>query len=116
MRLTLLTRTLATRVAWIVMVVTLLAGSSRLIAAEPVAGEVVFPWGRASPPAATAPQAAISPYQTLPKINRHQPLPVAIQELSQKSGYAYGWFGSNPAPNWGRHFGYSRNFTQWTSR
>ena len=28
--------------------------------------------------------------------------------------YAYGWFGASPRAHWSRHFGYSKNFTQWT--
>ena len=30
--------------------------------------------------------------------------------------YAYGWFGAPPRKHWSRHFGYYRNYTQWTRR
>jgi hypothetical protein len=30
--------------------------------------------------------------------------------------YAYGWFGVQPRRHWSRHFGYYRNYTQWTRR
>ena len=30
--------------------------------------------------------------------------------------YAYGWFGAQPRRHWSRHFGYYRNYTQWTRR
>ena len=30
--------------------------------------------------------------------------------------YSYGWFGAQPSPQWSRHFGYHRGYTQWSSR
>jgi hypothetical protein len=30
-------------------------------------------------------------------------------------GYAYGWFGACPRTHGQRHFGYYRNYTQWSS-
>jgi hypothetical protein len=30
--------------------------------------------------------------------------------------YAYGWFGVQPRRHWSRHFGYYRNYTQWSGR
>lgn len=30
--------------------------------------------------------------------------------------YAYGWFGAQPKKKGSRHFGYYRNFTQWSFR
>jgi len=30
--------------------------------------------------------------------------------------YAYGWFGAQPRRHGSRHFGYYRNYTQWTHR
>ncbi len=30
--------------------------------------------------------------------------------------YNYGWFGAAPQRQWSRHFGYYRNYTQWTRR
>lgn len=67
--------------------------------------------GSDAPPAAVSP-----PHLTLPRNAPPTATLMLQQELPPKSGYAYGWFGSNPAPQWGRHFGYSRNFTQWTER
>ena len=29
--------------------------------------------------------------------------------------YAYGWFGAKPYPQWSRHSGYYRNYTEWSS-
>ena len=28
--------------------------------------------------------------------------------------YAYGWFGAAPKRHWSRHFGYYRDYTQWS--
>lgn len=30
--------------------------------------------------------------------------------------YSYGWFGAKPAKQWTRHFGYYRNYTEWSAR
>jgi len=30
--------------------------------------------------------------------------------------YSYGWFGAKPKPQWSRHFGYYRNYTEWSAR
>ncbi|MBP89122.1 MAG: hypothetical protein CMJ64_20800 [Planctomycetaceae bacterium] len=30
--------------------------------------------------------------------------------------YSYGWFGAKPRPQWSRHFGYYRNYTEWSAR
>jgi hypothetical protein len=30
--------------------------------------------------------------------------------------YAYGWFGAAPRKHWSRHFGYYRNYTQWSAK
>ena len=30
--------------------------------------------------------------------------------------YSYGWFGAKPHPQWSRHFGYYRNYTEWSAR
>ncbi|MCA9133718.1 MAG: hypothetical protein KDA45_11210 [Planctomycetales bacterium] len=78
------------------------------------AQEIVFPWGAA----VSTPQRAANgpaPYQILP---RQKPRRAAapVQIAPPKVGYAYGWFGSQPGLRWGRHFGYSQNFTQWTGR
>ena len=34
---------------------------------------------------------------------------------ARASGYAYGWFGAAPRSHASRHFGYYRNFTQWST-
>ncbi len=30
--------------------------------------------------------------------------------------YSYGWFGAQPRQHWSRHFGYYRNYTQWSGK
>ena len=30
--------------------------------------------------------------------------------------YAYGWFGVQPRRHWSRHFGYYREYTEWSAR
>lgn len=30
--------------------------------------------------------------------------------------YPYGWFGAPPRQHWTRHFGYYRNYTQWSAK
>jgi hypothetical protein len=80
---------------------------------------ILFPWshsGAASPVVhATAPT-----YRTLGKVDspsKHsQPQPIKLEPTVPQQIYAYGWFGSNPAPSWGRHFGTSKSYTQWTRR
>lgn len=75
---------------------------------------VEFPWG-CPPPSVMA----RVPYQVLARPTPEQDQAVPLQSLP-KASYAYGWFGSNPpSPHhgqWGRHFGFNQNFTQWTSR
>lgn len=34
----------------------------------------------------------------------------------QPQAYSYGWFGATPKPQWTRHFGYYRNYTEWSAR
>jgi hypothetical protein len=34
----------------------------------------------------------------------------------EASPYAYGWFGARPGWHWSRHFGYYRNYTEWSAR
>ncbi|MEZ6138080.1 MAG: hypothetical protein R3C53_24620 [Pirellulaceae bacterium] len=80
------------------------------------AGEpIVFPWGCNSSLAAGQSTHSSIVYRTLARAPdpRHQQVP--LQPLAKPS-YAYGWFGSNPSVTWGRHFGHSQNFTQWTAR
>lgn len=85
------------------------------MAAEPP----VFPWG--CPPATSlgASSSAIG-YHVLPRAPHHAPGALPVQTLPAKPHYAYGWFGSDPNSHknaqWGRHFGFSQNYTQWTKR
>ena len=72
--------------------------------------QVEFPWGCESPEN----KLRQTPYQVLPKRNSEATEPIHV--LKPKQSYSYGWFGSNPQPIWGRHFGHSRNYTQWTRR
>ena len=34
----------------------------------------------------------------------------------QPQAYSYGWFGAKPVKQWTRHFGYYRNYTEWSAR
>jgi hypothetical protein len=34
----------------------------------------------------------------------------------QTPRYSYGWFGAHPHPQWSRHFGFYRNYTEWSAR
>ncbi|MBM4003738.1 MAG: hypothetical protein FJ295_10690 [Planctomycetes bacterium] len=45
----------------------------------------------------------------------HGYYPGQAQEVHAQS-YSYGWFGVSPRHHWSRHFGTSRNYTQWTRR
>ncbi|MFP6674967.1 MAG: hypothetical protein VB878_07795 [Pirellulaceae bacterium] len=35
-------------------------------------------------------------------------------DVRQRSPYVYGWFGSGNQTHWSHHFGYHRNYTQWS--
>lgn len=50
----------------------------------------------------------------LPYSTTNQPAPSANLESRSTGPYAYGWFGAKPSPDWSRHFGYSRRYTQWS--
>lgn len=81
---------------------------------------VAFPWGASSGKHhQPAPYTGTPPvYRTLSKLEGHHvtPQPSVLQPYPQQQAYAYGWFGSNPTPIWGRHFGTSKSYTQWTQR
>lgn len=80
---------------------------------------VSFPWGCDSGKAkAPAPVGDLPVYRTLSKTEGHKvtPQPVVLQPLPPQQAYAYGWFGSNSTPIWGRHFGVNKSYTQWTER
>ncbi len=34
----------------------------------------------------------------------------------EPKAYSYGWFGAKPTKQWTRHFGYYRNYTEWSAR
>lgn len=87
---------------------------------------VGFPWP-GSPQSAWqgAPQSGI--YRMLPQASsglrgdlhpkNHSTLPPdSYRMLPPKKHYAYGWFGSNPHPQWGVHFKYTNDHIQWTRR
>jgi len=80
--------------------------------AAPRASEIQFPWGCAECSPATPSAASYRLIQPATKESQRRPV-----ELSPpKVWYSYGWFG-RPAPtHWGRHFGASRKFTQWSQR
>jgi hypothetical protein len=85
------------------------------LATSAAAGEpVAFPWGCKHNAATTV--ATSAPYQTLSKATKESPVQIPLQQLPPKIGYAYGWFGVNPNPSWGRHFGHAQGYTQWSSR
>ena len=88
-------------------------GASVTLATDVTAQEVRFPWG-CKP--ASAMQHSPTPYRTLSPSASPISEALAVQPLPPKTGYAYGWFGSNASPTWSRHFGTSQNFTQWTRR
>ncbi len=77
---------------------------------------VTFPWACPAPSHPAPSQNAHPGYQILPKSNHHHRPLEPVQPLPARPNYAYGWFGSNPTAHWGRHFGYSKNFVQWTRR
>ena len=94
-----------------------IAGICLTQTASATAQEPLFPWcpptGHSAPATPSRPN---PPYQTLARPQHSTGQLEPVSELPAKKSYAYGWFGSNPTPAWGRHFGYSRNFTQWTQR
>ncbi len=53
-----------------------------------------------------------------PKLHAIQQQKSAFDHLpvtpSVPQTYAYGWFGSKPSPQWSRHFGANRRYTQWS--
>ncbi len=48
----------------------------------------------------------------LPYSTTNQPSAPAQLESRATGPYAYGWFGTKPSPEWSRHFGFSRRYTQ----
>ncbi len=74
---------------------------------------LVFPWTHAHAAQSAQPATSSLPYQVLPRNLSKHPAAVPLQTMP-KTGYAYGWFGSNPTPQVSRHLGFHQNFTQWT--
>ena len=66
----------------------------------------------AAPPAYLVLEAPAAPIPQRPSHSGHpgREIPVATQ------AYAYGWFGVQPRQHWSRHFGYYRNYTQWSAK
>jgi hypothetical protein len=72
-----------------------------------------FPWAHGGKHASASHASATAPYQVLhTAIGQEQPQ-TTLQQMSPKPGYAYGWFGSNSTPQFTRHLGVQRNYTQW---
>jgi hypothetical protein len=40
----------------------------------------------------------------------------ATGQVLEAQPYAYGWFGVQPRRHWTRHFGYYRNYTEWSAK
>lgn len=80
---------------------------------------IFFPWAHSGNAISAAP-VTVPTYRTLGKVDsqsKHaQPQPIVLETTAPRQIYAYGWFGSNPTPSWGRHFGTNKNYTQWTRR
>ena len=72
-----------------------------------------FPWSHGCKHTPPGPSSATAPYQVLTSPRGQQQPYTTLQPLYPKPGYAYGWFGSNPTPQFTRHLGVQRNFTQW---
>jgi hypothetical protein len=74
---------------------------------------LAFPWGHARANTSVPRSATSAPYQILNTAIGKEPAKIALQQMSPKAGYAYGWFGSNPTPQFTRHLGFHQNYTQW---
>ena len=78
-----------------------------------------FPWSNQSGLSMPTPE-SVNSYHVLPSVlqERYHRTQVhsVLYSVAAKPAYAYGWFGSNPSPTWGRHFGSSKNYTQWSRR
>ncbi len=50
--------------------------------------------------------------------SHHDPvtIPGAASELRYRTPYSYGYFGARPKTHWSQHFGYLRQYNQWTKR
>ena len=80
-----------------------------LIAAALIRAELV--WGGYPTYMVLRPQAKESPHPQY-----YERYPGQANNVTAQ-GYAYGWFGAHaPRPHWSRHFGYYRNFTEWSGK
>lgn len=75
---------------------------------ESSAGSPHFPWhSKHSAHAQT-------PFGNVPVEVLSVPALSPVAALPSKQAYPYGWFGSNPVPQWKRSFGVSKAYTQWS--
>lgn len=92
-----------------------LDSSSELRAQQPAQ----FPWGNQSA-VAQGRRSSDNVYSVLPTVlqdkHHRQDAPAWLYPAPMKHAYSYGWFGSNPSHHWGRHFGNTRSYTQWSRR
>jgi hypothetical protein len=82
-----------------------------------VAGTVALTGSRADAAGVRYPVPAVGQNRTAaPPHLTIQPGRPGYRQPTPATRYAYGWFGVKPRHHSVRHFGYYRNFTQWTSR
>ena len=67
---------------------------------------------QASPPSYLILQGPVAPHPHHTPQGYHAGYGYAVQPQA----YSYGWFGAKPARQWTRHFGYYRNYTEWSGR
>ena len=101
-----------TRMHWLAMliVVVLISGARSAEAAGPHAARVV-------PSAPSGPDYLIlQTPQSWPPAGHSPGFYPGRGHGVSTNAYAYGWFGAAPRRHWSRHFGYYRNYTQWSRR
>lgn len=57
-------------------------------------------------------RAPAAPTHHAPSYNRYPGQAIGVTTQA----YSYGWFGAQPRQHWSRHFGYYRNYTQWSGK
>jgi hypothetical protein len=67
---------------------------------------------QADPPAYLVLQTPPAPLPHQPTYNLYPGTGLGVSTHS----YSYGWFGAAPRKHWSRHFGYYRNYTQWSAK
>jgi hypothetical protein len=70
-------------------------------------------WGYKAPATYHVLPAPPKSHTLLRTSNKHAGPAVQLQ-TRQTDAYAYGWFGTQPAPKWSRQFGNRNAYTQWT--